>query len=187
MAIPKEQTNNDLAILYKVLSKIKPYTILSISAVPEYVDAILNSKQPYTDIGIYNMIKSTYIKMLTRGAGNGASLRALTRVSKDVFGDADIWKKDISTDGLFFMNGLEKINEILAIRIGNIPDFVSALRNHNSTIYTDEDIYKILKSVCVMKKMNDNLSVDELKVMNGISRVITGSPVTWKKERNIYG
>lgn len=183
----QQQPNSDLSILHKVLHKIKPHTILCIQVVPEYVEAILKSEQPYTDIGIYNTIKSAYMKLLVNGNGTYKTFRVLKRVSRDVFGDDNIWKKEIDTSELFFTKGLEKINEILAIRISNIPDFVSALHNHTSTIYTDDNVYNILKSVCITKKLNDELSLDELKVMNGVSKAITGSPITWKKEGNKNG
>ena len=86
--------NDELGFLYKKLSLITPSSISHMIFVPEYIEALKTSPAVLDDKTVYEIIKSTYKKLLAENKDSRNARYVMTRVSREVMGDSTAWQND---------------------------------------------------------------------------------------------
>lgn len=82
-----------MSFLYKKCKKIRPYVISEISLVKEYMDALKDYSGSLDDNSVYDIIKETYLGMMERGEDYRTARDVINKVSKDVMGSSEAWKR----------------------------------------------------------------------------------------------
>lgn len=80
-----------LGFLYKKCS-IHPYIISNIADVPEYLNAVKKFDGDLNDDSIYEIIRDSYIQMLSEKKSSSIAKRVMRNISKSVKGDPNLWE-----------------------------------------------------------------------------------------------
>ena len=186
-------TETEPAILEVLRNKcqlIDDRTIRGIGFIPEFVEGLSSYDEELNDRAVFEVLQRSYRKIYPNTCRKKAAARKiLNRVSGVVTGERDSWKSErYKTRGILSYNAplsrlyssCPSFRRTVIDAFQTVPEFQNALLSYDGE-FNERVVFELLRLVYYKIEIWSHKQ-DARKLLNKISRTLTGDPRAWRIE-----